>query len=409
MGVETVLEGSVRLAGTACGHRASPSRWTAITSVGALDREMEAVRHPDEIAATIVAPLELHMVGEAALPRIGAPRRPQPTALPPGRLLVEQTHQSASRRASLFERAIARDPSYALAHAGFPTPTRPRLLRLPATKVAFARAKEAAERALALDDGLAEAHTSVGLVRYWFEWEWEEAERELRRSLELDPRNQATCIFLGQLLAALGRRDEATAMARRGVDLDPLSPVFNGVASTVFYHALRHAEALELARTSLELDPDNLAGNFAAMLANSALGRHEEAVAAGERSVAVSARSPITVGELGYVYGAAGRQEQALALLDELEAASAREYVWPSPSPSSTPARQAGERAQRLCAPTDRTSPALLPRRPARLDLCASPTAVAAGCAIGPTSGQAERRIRKNRRFAPHPAAPRRG
>ena len=336
LGVDTVLEGSVRLAGkrlritaqlvdTANGYHLWSERY---------DRDMEDVfAIQDEIAATIVGTLEIRLVAEGAIPRV---RRS--TADPEayqlylqGRYWWNQRYAGSLKKGlDFFEQAIARDPSYALAYAGIADSYS--ILGfygfLP-PKTAFGKAKGAAERALALDDGLAEAHTSVALVRTWFDWDWTAGERALRRSLELNPKHQATHIFLGQLLALSGRGVEGEEMAMRGLDLDPLSPLFNAVAATIFYHCRHYEQALELSRRSLELEPNYLIGFFGTAIVSAQLGLYDKAVAAARKAVVVSEGAAFAVGELGYVYGLAGNEEQARELLRQLEERSRHEYVWP--------------------------------------------------------------------------------
>ena len=146
------------------------------------------------------------------------------------------------------------------------------------------RAKEAAERAVQLDSMSAEAHTSLGVYKAWFDYDWDGSERELRRAIALNPNYAYAHDQLNQMLGIVGRFDEAIAEGQRAIALDPLSPsILEDLASTLLY-AGKAAMALELARKAAELDP-----TFFFPLASEGIlalqtGDYREAIAKFERS-----------------------------------------------------------------------------------------------------------------------------
>src|SRR6185436_16794716 len=120
--------------------------------------------------------------------------------------------------------AVAKAPEYALAHAGLAQAyTRQAFLRASARTEVLGQARASVNRALELDPDLAEAHTALGLVRFYFEWDWSGAEVEFRRALELNPGSQAVHEEYGNFLDAMGRLDEGLARSQEAARLDPLS------------------------------------------------------------------------------------------------------------------------------------------------------------------------------------------
>src|SRR5437879_4432682 len=140
----------------------------------------------------------------------------------------KRTEAGITKGIEYFQQAIEKDPSYALAYSGLADSYS--LLAnngLVPAKDAYPRAKEAAQKAMEIDDRLAEAHVSLGYVRTQFEWDWPGAERELRRSIELNPAFAIAHDRYGTTLGRMGRLEEAVAEKRRAVELDPLSLMIN--------------------------------------------------------------------------------------------------------------------------------------------------------------------------------------
>ncbi len=158
-----------------------------------------------------------------------------------------------------FEQAIAKDPNYAIAYAGmadaFLAIERNVVTTRPLGAIAFPRAKAAAERAVALDPMLSEAHSAMASIRAR-EYAWPEAEQGFRRAIDLNPNNALAHLHLGaNVLVVQGRFDEGLDEVRRAVALDPLSPYTNTEAGAALLLAGRYPEAVEQLQKAIVLDP----------------------------------------------------------------------------------------------------------------------------------------------------------
>jgi serine/threonine-protein kinase len=227
-----------------------------------------------------------------------------------------------------FRKAIDLDPAYALAYAAMADSYR----RLPITsdiepKEAFPLAKAAAQKALEIDDTLADAHSVLGWVALWYEWDWAAAEKEFRRAIALNPNVTEAHLGYGGLLSNTGRHAEAMAEARRALELDPLSPLVASIASSYAASAGDVAEAQRLAGKALALDPNFWIAHLT--LGGLALGgqRGDEAVAEFRKASDASGGSLQAVSMLGFAQARSGNAQAARALVAEIEARSAQRYV----------------------------------------------------------------------------------
>ena len=165
---------------------------------------------------------------------------------------------------AFYEQAIARDPNYALAYAGLANAYILVPFYAGADRLdAYAKAKDAALKALRLDSNLAEAHLALGKVLFFSEIDLAGATREYQKAIELKP-NDATAHhwFGNDTLAALGRFEEAIAEGKRAVELDPLSTVINADLGATFYYAHHYDESVRQLRKTLEIDPTSFYAHF---------------------------------------------------------------------------------------------------------------------------------------------------
>jgi TolB-like protein/Flp pilus assembly protein TadD len=215
-----------------------------------------------------------------------------------------------------FHEATALDPGYALPHAGladaflvagFAGALPPRQ--------AWALAAESSRKALTLDDRLAEPHVSAGFLRLLQDWDWDGAERELRRAVELAPESAAPHQWLGLVLDLRGRREEAAGALRRAEELDPLSMVVSALVG--LHHAFGgdHEAELAHARRALELDPHQFLGHWALGSALQNLGRYDEAVGAHRRALDLAEGAAFMKAILARSLALAGRPDEARALV----------------------------------------------------------------------------------------------
>jgi TolB-like protein/DNA-binding winged helix-turn-helix (wHTH) protein/Tfp pilus assembly protein PilF len=168
----------------------------------------------------------------------------------------QYTSQGWQRAIEHFTRAIERDPTFASAYSGLAETyvVAGAYDAIPGDE-ALTRGKTAAAKALELDDGLASAHYALATAYTWFDWDWQNAEREFRRALALDPNDALGRNWHGGYLSLRRRHQEAIAEHERARDLDPLSLIVNANLARALYYARRYDEAIAQARRTLELDP----------------------------------------------------------------------------------------------------------------------------------------------------------
>ncbi len=169
----------------------------------------------------------------------------------------KRTRRDFQRSVAYFTQAVAKDPSFALAYTGLADSYG--LLTdyhaVPARDT-YGAAKAASLRALAIDDELAEAHTSLAYIRQYYEWDWPGAEAEFRRALEIHPGYATAHQWYADLLSVMGRHREAIAEIRRATEADPLSLIVNSAEANILYMARQYDGALEVCRRVIELDPN---------------------------------------------------------------------------------------------------------------------------------------------------------
>jgi TolB-like protein/DNA-binding winged helix-turn-helix (wHTH) protein/Tfp pilus assembly protein PilF len=226
-----------------------------------------------------------------------------------------------------FEEAIAKDPTFAAGYAGLAGSY---LLMgsdvLPA-KVAREKARDAAARALELDPESAEAHAAMGMIAFYYEWNWEVSEREFRRAIELNPGYVTGHQWYSYYLRAMGRLPEALQEAKQAQQLDPLSLQVNTTMAGRYRDLGQYDQAIALSRQTLELDP-----NFAPaheMLASSyeEQGKFPSAILEWEKAAELSQDNPGVLASLGHAYGLSGRQTEARKIVARLEQISKQHYV----------------------------------------------------------------------------------
>jgi Tol biopolymer transport system component/serine/threonine protein kinase/tetratricopeptide (TPR) repeat protein len=240
----------------------------------------------------------------------------------------KRTASGLKQAIDFFEQAIAKDRSYALAYAGLADCYA--LLNwyvAPPPPDAFPRARQAAARALALDDQLAEAHASLAFYKLYYERDWTGAEREFRRAIELNPSYATAHHWYAFNLSAMGRHDEALGEIRRAQELDPRSPIISAAVANALYYARQYDDAISQGRRTLEIDPGFVPAHTILRWSYEKKGLYDEAFAAHQKERAFAGDSPTMRARLAHVYAAAGQREVAIKLLAELEAQRRRQWV----------------------------------------------------------------------------------
>jgi TolB-like protein/Tfp pilus assembly protein PilF len=251
-----------------------------------------------------------------------------------GRYFWNKRTPDALRKAiDHFNQAIERDSNYAPAYSGLADS----YVILGAWQYAvldpketYPRAKAAAIKAVELDDTLAEAHISLAMSTDMFVWDWEAAEREYRRGIELNPGYATGHHWYAEHLSETGRNDEAIAEIRKAESLDPLSLITGADVATLLVIARRYDEAIEHAKKTIELGPDFAVSHFALGMAYEQKGQSGGAIAAFQKAVEFSGGNTAFKSNLAHAYAVAGRRSDAVAILNELKDRSKHEFLNPS-------------------------------------------------------------------------------
>jgi Serine/threonine protein kinase len=231
---------------------------------------------------------------------------------------------------SYFQQATDIDPSYALPYVGLADAYRTfGLIADQPPGEFFPKAKAAAQRAVDIDDTLAEAHAELGFTIFWYDWDWNAAENQLKRALELNPNNAESHLFYAHLLSNTGRHAEGLAEAKRAKELDPLDFRINGLEAEFLLHAGKPDEALAILRSL-----PGLSGNswFTDMFASAAYiekGMFAEAVVEARKARELNSANSQSTATLAYALAKFGKQSEAQALLDELLKLSTQRHVSP--------------------------------------------------------------------------------
>jgi len=228
-----------------------------------------------------------------------------------------------------FNQAIAVDPNYGLAYSGLAyNYINQEDWFMPPSEGA-PKAKDAAEKALAIDESDALAHVSLGIEEQWYEWDWAAAEREFKRAIELSPSNVDAHLFYAWSLAPLGRKDEALAEARRSQQADPLDSLANFAVGSILVFTRQWDPAIQSLRTGIELDPNFWLDECYLARAYEQKGRLPEAVAESQRAVNLEKDNSETWSDLGYALAISGKKADAQKVIDHMKQLSATTWIAP--------------------------------------------------------------------------------
>jgi DNA-binding winged helix-turn-helix (wHTH) protein/TolB-like protein/Tfp pilus assembly protein PilF len=239
------------------------------------------------------------------------------------------TRAETDKAIEYFHKTIEIDPNYALAYVGLAEAYLPMALTSgrPSREV-LPQAKAAAQKAVELDETLPEAHAALGLVIFWFDWDWRAAESQYLRALELNPHSPEARFGYAHLLSNTLRHEEAMAEIRRALELDPLTLRNNAVEGQILFFAGKHERALDRLQNALELEPNFWLAQLFISRVYSEMGKHAEAVEAAKKAGAISGNSQ-SIAYRAYALAKAGKAAEARLLLDELAKLSASGYVPP--------------------------------------------------------------------------------
>ena len=333
--VNYVLEGSVRRSANRVRIAAQLIQVSDQTHVWAesYERDLDdALRLQSDVARAVAREIQVKL-STAEHTRLTATRRIAPAALDAylkGRYFWnDRSRPTLEKSVGYFERAIREEPDYAEAYAGL-ADCYLRMLdfNYMTTAEATALARDATDKALALDDSLAEAHTSLA-HRSFHEFRWTVAEDAFRRALELNPNYGVAHYYYSNFLVAMRRFDEAIDEASRAIESDPVSPATSVNALFILYFAGRYDDAIGYGERALELDPGYGRAHYYLGLVYEQQGRYDAAIDAFRRSLKPIAEGPGARAALAHCYGKVGKRREALALSDELDRFAEGTYVSP--------------------------------------------------------------------------------
>ncbi len=324
LGVDAVIEGSVMRAGDRVRVTAQLIRASTDEHLWAQSYERDlknVLTLQSDVARAIAGEIGARLRPEAAA-HLAATRLVVPAAYEAylrGRHYLRSDDEASARKAiAQFEEAIRIDSTYAPAWAGLADGWYWLSDAYVLPREAMPKVRTAAIHALDLDPGLAEAHAALGAVQSFFDWEWGDGERSLRRAIELNPNSPTAHRYLSYLLECTGRADEAVAEARSGAALEPLSNMWAIWVTVAQYYAKRYGEAIAGTQRLIEKEPTNPVFHGHLGLCYMRLGRFPDAVAEIREAARLPGAPAWTSAYLCYAYAAWGKTAEARRALKEL-------------------------------------------------------------------------------------------
>src|SRR6266516_405207 len=228
-----------------------------------------------------------------------------------------------------FQQSIERDPNFALGYVGLADCyTGLTFYNFAAPHEAMPKAKESATKALALDNTLAEAHASLAHVLANYDWNWSEAEKEFKRSLELKPDYaRAHQWYAIHYLTATGRLEEAVQEMKKALELEPASLVMNTFMGATLCYAGRYDEAIDQCRRTVEMEPNFAVAHWHLGLAHEQKQVFDAAIEEFQKAISLSGGSPLMKAALGHAYAKSQKKHEANKILGELDELSKQQYV----------------------------------------------------------------------------------
>ncbi len=321
LGVATILEGSVRKEGKRVRIAAELVKaedgfqlWS-----GTYDRDLNDVfAVQDDIARAITGELKLRLLNASSgsVPQRAISSEAYNAYLQ-GRYFYERRTQDDLNRAyEYFQQAVKLDPNYARGWSALAWVliTRGEGGEGSTFEQGYRDGRTAAETALQLDPGLAEAHAAIGRIKRGYEWDWAGADAAFQKALALEPQNSVVLLGASSLQASLGHFDEAVSLNRRAVEIDPLSVTAHVALGIHAYYAGQHELAIDAYQKALAISPDGPEAHYLLGLVYLAKSKPQQALAEFEKNHPNSERA---VGQ-ALAYSALGRKTEADAALQQL-------------------------------------------------------------------------------------------
>jgi len=333
LGVGSVLEGSVRK----IGNRIRINAQLVDCATGyqlwseTYDRQLEDVfAIQEEISRAIVDALKVRLIGEQeqVLVKPTTENLEAYTLYLKGRFFVNRLAEHDLRKAlTLFEQALDADPGYARAYSGIADCWSNLADDWVVPEEAYPKAKSAATRAVQLEPSLGEAHTSIGKVLCWYEWDFDGAAAALAKAVAFNPNYAEAHFVYGSVLPAVGRLPEGIEEMRKALVLDPLSAHFSRWLGRFLLYAERFDAAIEQSRKTLEIEPSYFQAYLDIGAAYLAQGRREDALKAFRRGQSLGTAVRSYDAMIVRALASLGETEEASAIMDRLRGQAKEQYL----------------------------------------------------------------------------------
>ena len=300
------------------------------------DRELKDIFEiQDEIARAIAERLRITFATkeEGPLVKAGTTNVEAYQLYAKGRAMLYRRGGAIPTAVQCFEQAVAIDPGYALAWAGLADSyTTLGYYGLARPEASMPKGMQAAKRAVAIDDSLAEAHNSLAMAALMGVWDLPLAKREFLRAIELNPRYiQARDWYaLFYLQLAAGKLEEGAEQAKLALVADPLSTYAHAIYGMTCSFTSKKDEGIEMARRAVELDPDSYLARIILQFALRTCGKYEESASVGEAALAMSGRHSWSMATLAVCLGDLDKPAEADAIYQEMLARARRQYQPPA-------------------------------------------------------------------------------
>jgi TolB-like protein/DNA-binding winged helix-turn-helix (wHTH) protein/Flp pilus assembly protein TadD len=235
----------------------------------------------------------------------------------------KRTGDGLKKAIEYFNRAIEMDPTYAEAYSGLADSyalSGDWEYEVLSPQEAFSQAKAAANKAIALDDSLSEAHTSLAFALDLYGWNWEAAEEEYKRAIQLNPGYATAHLWYAWHLMVIGRNSEGIRELRKAESLDPLSLIISADMADALCIAHLYDESVQQSRKTLELDPNFSVAHYELGQAFTQKHLYDEAIAEFHRAIDLSGHNGAFDSNLAYAYAVLGRKEEAMKIVNDLQA-----------------------------------------------------------------------------------------
>jgi DNA-binding winged helix-turn-helix (wHTH) protein/tetratricopeptide (TPR) repeat protein len=241
----------------------------------------------------------------------------------------KRTSEALKLAIEFFAQAIAKDPDYALAYVGLGDSYAiiPFYSNIP-PKPAFEEAKKATDKALELDDTLAEAHATLAYIKEYYEWDWVGAGEEYKKAIDLNPNYATAHQWHGMYFMKLGQFERARRELKQALRFDPHSLIINADLGLPFYFKEQYVEAVEVYRKTLEMDQDFIWARFFLGWTYERSGKFSEAIAEFQKAKLIDNRPEVSA-MIAHAYAVSGRRDEAIGILNSLEERSKHQYISP--------------------------------------------------------------------------------